>query len=82
MASAVLTVLYPDKFTIYDRRVCAVLGLKIKDWSSFSEDCWREYEHYRQAVRDKTPLDLSLRDKDRFLWGKSLRQDAERAATE
>ena len=25
-ASAILTVLYPDVFTVYDRRVCKVLG--------------------------------------------------------
>lgn len=82
MASAVLTVLYPDDFTVYDRRVCSMLSFPYRDWSLFSEECWSEYERYKEAVCGNTPPSLTLRDRDRFLWGKSLRQDAERAAAE
>ena len=76
MASAILTVLYPDEFTVYDRRVCEQLHIKGKDWT-FSDACWIEYERFQKAVVDNTPANLNLRDKDRFLWGKSQREDAE-----
>jgi hypothetical protein len=79
MASAVLTILYPEEFTVYDRRVCGMLGLKCKDLS-FSDQCWKEYEDYEATVRAKGPSDLSLRDKDRYLWGKSFWEDAKRDA--
>jgi hypothetical protein len=82
MASAVLTILYPDDFTVYDRRVCTMLGFPHKDWSFFSDKCWTEYERYNEEVCKNTPPGLTLRDRDRFLWGRSLREDAERAAGE
>ena len=78
MASAILTVLYPNEFTVYDRRVCDELELKFRDWPPFSDAMWEEYRQFREAVIAATPVNLSLRDKDRFLWGRSLRHDAER----
>jgi hypothetical protein len=83
MASAVLTVLYPDEFTVYDRRVCGALGFPYKDWSRFSESCWMEYESYKQKVcgiESPEGFTFTLRDRDRFLWGKSVREDAIKAA--
>lgn len=79
MASAVLTVLYPKDFTVYDRRVCGVLKLQYRNWL-VSEECWMEYERYQEAVCRNTPPRFSLRDRDRFLWGKSVREDAKAAA--
>jgi hypothetical protein len=79
MASAILTILYPDEFTVYDRRVCAMLpSFSYKDWS-FSDECWSEYERYKTAVSESEPS-RSLRDNDRFLWGKSFWQAAKRDA--
>ncbi len=84
MATAILTVLYPNEFTIYDTRVCKVLdGFKDIGARSFSEKLWDEYERFKRAVvehaeKDGAPVELSLRDKDRFLWGKSFYQQVAR----
>lgn len=73
MASAILTVLYPEDFTIYDVRVCEALGAysELRNITKF-EKLWPRYMAFRQAVEQSTPTDLSLRDKDRYLWGKSF----------
>jgi len=73
MASAILTVLYPNDFTVYDFRVCDALG----DFHSLTnriqfQSIWEGYERYVAAVREKAPAELSLRDKDRWLWGRSF----------
>ena len=73
MASAILTVLYPEDFTIYDVRVCDVLGdfHNINNKASF-ESQWLGYTEFLAAVKNLGPENLSLRDKDRWLWGKSF----------
>ena len=78
-ASAVLTVLYPEDFTVYDQRVCKMLDMQYRT-APFSETLWSHYEKYKDAVCRSTPAGLSLRDRDRFLWGKSFWQDAIRDA--
>ena len=74
-ASAILTVLYPDSFSVYDRRVCKELrdfdGLANMNWSA---DLWREYQRFVVAVRSAAPSELSLRDCDRWLWGRDKRE--------
>ena len=83
MASAILTILYPDEFTVYDVRVTGVLG-KFAALGSvqYSEKLWTKYQAYVKAVRDAVPTKEKLRDKDRYLWGKSfaLQLDADIAA--
>ncbi|MHC1759964.1 MAG: hypothetical protein AB9917_10700 [Negativicutes bacterium] len=76
MSSAILTILYPDTFTIYDYRVCDMLGdcHKLTNITSF-EKLWLGYEDYKQKVINISPKELSLRDKDRYLWGKSFYRD-------
>lgn len=73
MASAILTVLYPNEFTVFDYRVCDCLGKfhEIGVTSRFDK-LWSKYAEFCQAVKDATPEVLSLRDKDRYLWGKSF----------
>jgi len=76
MASAILTVLYPDKFTIYDERVCNQLSgkeryLRLANKSDF-EEVWKGYIDFKKAVEDAVPHVSGLRDKDRYLWGKSF----------
>ena len=73
LASAILTVLYPDEFTIYDTRVCEQLGAfeKLVNWE-YSEKLWDSYLEFLAKVRSTTPPELSLRDKDRYLFGKSV----------
>ena len=74
-ASAILTVLYPETFTIYDRRVCKALGgfdrLANMKWSI---ELWREYQRFVLAVRSAARPGLSLRDCDRWLWGEDKRR--------
>jgi len=78
-ASAILTILYPDEFTVYDYRVREVLGLpKNLSYRYFSDSLWCEYEAFIEAVNEATPPQLRLRDKDRYLSGKSYRNDVER----
>jgi len=45
--------------------------------ASFSDKLWREYQRYLSAVCTIAPEEYSLRDKDRFLWAKSLIEHAE-----
>lgn len=79
MASAILTVLYPDEFTVYDVRVCDVLREqgrgsfhRLSNPNLSFEGVWRGYEEYKRRVEESAPKELSLRDKDRYLWGKSF----------
>ena len=76
-ATAILTVLYPDNFTVYDIRVCNALGkfhqLGNAKWSS---EHWAQYQCFVKAVQAAPPpeLGLCLRDCDRWLWGKDKRK--------
>ena len=72
MASAILTVLYPEQFTVYDYRVRGQLGIKgnLDSLSNF-ELVWAGYQDYKKKVIAATPSELSLREKDLYLWGKS-----------
>ena len=73
MASAILTVLYPEDFTVYDIRVCDVLGdFKDAQYRTNFATLWERYAAYVIAVKGAVPACSSLRDKDRFLWGKSF----------
>jgi hypothetical protein len=73
MASAILTVLYPMSFTIYDVRVCEELNDfdKLQNKTNF-DSLWNGYEKFIAAVKEAKPSEYSLRDKDRCLWGKSF----------
>ncbi|WP_298146620.1 hypothetical protein [Flavobacterium sp.] len=73
MSSAILSLLYPDNFTIYDVRVCDTLT-NFKGLNNITnfENLWLGYKDYIDSVKKFEPQNLSLRDKDRFLWGKSF----------
>lgn len=73
LASAILTVLYPEEFTVYDSRVCDCLGaFRNLAHRSWSESLWSDYQQFKRCVMEATPQGLSLRDRDRYLWGKSF----------
>lgn len=79
MATAILCILYPNEFTIYDRRVCESLG----DFERlanrvFSDKLWEGYQELLQAVRKQAPAKYTLRDADRHLWGLSLYREIKR----
>lgn len=78
MASAILSVLYPDDFTVYDYRVCEQLEEFGKLGQLTSVDrIWPDYEAYVRQVR-ASRSGLSLRDCDRFLTGQSMGEQLER----
>ena len=75
MASAVLTVLYPDRFTVYDYRVAGQVGgdSKLGSKTNF-ESISSGYNGFRDQV-SKTGIGVTLREKDRYLFGKSKMED-------
>ena len=76
MASAILTMLYPEDFTVYDVRVCDMLNNfhKLQNKTKFDR-IWEGYEEFKKAVTNTVPGEVTLRDKDRYLWGKSFCKD-------
>lgn len=79
MATAVLSILWPNEFTVYDVRVCEQLGAfeALANRTDF-EKIWIDYCGYRDAVRSAVPDVTDLRDKDRHLWASSAAQQLER----
>jgi hypothetical protein len=73
MASAILTVLYPEDFTVYDVRVCDVLDAfhNLANLTNF-KSVWHGYLEFKRKVEEIAPQGFSLRDKDRWLWGQSF----------
>jgi len=76
MASAILTVLWPEEFTVYDVRVCDQLArANMGEFSGLAnigaKRIWPRYCEYCEAVKRAVPEHRKLRDKDRFLWGRS-----------
>ena len=81
IASALLTVLYPDDFTVYDVRVRG--QLEHPDITYAKDNMQRYFSEYipqvlkmgREIAQDST---LSLRDCDRVLWAKSWYEDLQK----
>jgi hypothetical protein len=76
MASAILTVLWPKDFTVFDIRVCGELAhAEMGDFTRLgkisAKRIWPQYCAYRKAVERAAPRQNLLRDKDEFLWGRS-----------
>ncbi|CAN5483849.1 hypothetical protein BH20ACI3_BH20ACI3_39710 [soil metagenome] len=77
MASAILSVCWPDEFTVYDYRVCDALELKGRGKYHylkglvFSERVWNGYLKFKMKVTQATPKKLTVRERDRYLWGES-----------
>jgi hypothetical protein len=76
-ATAVLTLLYPDDFTVYDVLVCGELQWDYHPDRYFSAKLWSDYQVYKQAVIKAAPPGSSLRDKDRYLIGRAYRKAVE-----
>lgn len=73
MSSAILSIFYPNDFSVYDVRVCETLPQfsNLVNTSNF-ENLWVGYTNYIQAVKTCNPVELSLVDKDHLMWGKSF----------
>jgi hypothetical protein len=77
-ASAILTVLYPEYFTVYDSLVCDQLRAsdEQKDFRklvniSDAGKAWKGYLRFKDAVEASSSIP-KLRDKDRALIGRSI----------
>ncbi len=81
IASALLTVLYPDDFTVYDVRVRGQLNYPdITYTNGNAEKYFNDYlpqvlKKGREITQNPT---LSLRDCDRVLWAKSWHEDLQK----
>jgi thermostable 8-oxoguanine DNA glycosylase len=77
MASAILTVCYPDKFTVLDYRAWETLtGESMAGLPQRFPESAEEYVQYCQACRRLAhQVGLSLRDLDRALWAKNWKDD-------
>ncbi len=73
MATAILTVLYPKEFTIYDVRARGQIGIR-KDFSGHKDQIERYFDEFLPKVQ-KMGWGGNLRSKDRYLWGKSFYED-------
>ena len=79
MASAILTVLFPNDFTIYDVRVCDMLGKYHNISNKTKKDVvWNEYVKFIKDVKNEARNEKTLRDKDRWLWGKLFIENLEK----
>jgi hypothetical protein len=73
MSSAILSIFYPDDFSVYDVRVCETLPqFSNLVYTTNFENLWVGYSNYIKAVKDFHPIELSLVDKDHLMWGKSF----------
>jgi len=83
MASAILAVCYPDDFALYDYRVRDQIKTFPELTTKNIDKLWDGYQEYIASVCRLTPGQKKLRDKDRFLYGKSnamqLRKDIQRS---
>jgi len=87
VATAILTVCYPDKFTIIDERVLEMLELFPNTHDATKQDKYRAddwtaksyVEKYLPKVKAQSKdWDCSLRDADRALWGLSVSRRIEK----
>jgi len=81
IASAILSVLYPDNFTVYDYRASDYNALKeFRGVVGKDDKAIQKYLDYVSAVRALSS-NMTLREIDRCLWGKSfyeqLKKDVE-----
>jgi len=77
MASAILTVCYPDEFTVLDYRAWGTLSSNaVPGLPSRHPATTMEYLQYCLVCKDfARRMGLSLRDLDRALWAKSWEDD-------
>lgn len=72
MASAILTVLYPKDFTVYDYRV--LKQVELNDFSDRKNQVEKYFSDFLPRVK-RIGKGRTLRDKDKYLWGKSFYTD-------
>jgi hypothetical protein len=77
-AATILTVFYPEFFTMYDERTCRQTSTK--DWSqrTFTPELWEDYCEFKDKIVALAPPGLTLRDADRYVMGKDTYESRER----
>ena len=72
-ASAILSVLYPDTFSVYDYRVCSQLKKDFKGlaYKTNFDNIWNGYQEYLADVKSESAKS-NYREADKYLWGKSF----------
>jgi len=76
IASAILTVCYPKKFTILDYRVWNILSKEGKTKNKTQPTTITGYLNYVNDCQNYAKkLNLSLRDFDKVMWGRSFYED-------
>lgn len=77
-ATAILTILYPEEFTVYDTLVRDYLDFADLSYRAFSDRLWDDYENFKKSVISNTPSNLkNLRERDRYIIGRANRMSAE-----
>ena len=77
-AATILTVFYPEVFTMYDKRTRNQTGTN--DWSrrrKFTPALWEHYREFKAKIVALAPPGLSLRDADRYVMGKDTSESRE-----
>ncbi|WP_323033175.1 hypothetical protein, partial [Paracoccus sp. (in: a-proteobacteria)] len=69
-ASAILAVLFPLEFAVYDYRLRDELKFRPIHTNRPGER-WARYQEYCEAIRKAAPPNYSLREADKYLWGRS-----------
>jgi len=81
--TALLTVCFPTDFTVYDVRVCTELdAFQHLAAKTRVESRWTGYQEFVVAVRQAAPPGLTLRECDRWLWGRSRHRDLQKLVRE
>jgi len=70
VASAILSVCYPNRFTIFDFRLLNTLGLLPKESDEWTPEAY--WERFVPAVRRHCRPGRVLREVDKALWGLSV----------
>jgi hypothetical protein len=77
-AATILTVFYPEFFTMYDERTRRQTSTM--DWSqrTFTPALWKHYCEFKDKIVALAPPGLTLRDADRYVMGKDTYESRER----
>ncbi len=78
IASAILTVCYPEKFTILDYRVWNVLKHLKKVKRNQPTTIQGYLDYIKICEKYAKEKEISLRDFDRLMWGKSFYEDLQK----
>jgi len=77
-AVTILTVFYPEFFTMYDVRTRHQTGTENWSGRTFTPALWEHYCEFKDKIVALAPPGLSLRDADRYVMGKDTYEAREK----